>query len=577
MNRRVITPILFVFSFAFSTLHAQNYSIDTLKPNYGILGSSDTLHRFFQSSSGIFPILDGLFPALTNPFLRYLPMGSFIHPSLGKPITPKYISLPFVGFAYAFGSHGSQHMNLAYHQTFRGGWMLNTSFLSHAGGGMIRNNFWQNRNLNSGLFHEGKRNTLKLNFQAMSDNRPFSLGLQQPLLANDFSIDLLPIRKDSCRSEWREKTLTLSNTLRFAKDSLSPFRLFQKSSLGSKTRKFNEYDTLAGWYSTIKYDSLRTYDRYELVDMKHNIGLSYDKGPLKFIAGPTFRYWRARFDGLQSDTSELGINFGFSWDNHVVKMEGSYDKNVIGAYGEQIAHFAINKDIDSLMKWKGSVDFGQVSPDVFQRWYTGNTVSYHLNNPSKQTYFSVNLSLQGQRNKLKYRVYLQGLQTLGVYQFNGISWSNQEISSNSTLAGLGGEFTFQYKGFSIRPGILGLWDTEQKFPLTKMDLLVNKTFTFKKPKNLQLFTTMDLSYLSGFTPIGINPVVSAFDYSATSVKSKGYMSMVALVGFKVQTFRFFISGTNLGYFIQNNAKELFQNYPIPPWQLKVGITWDFWN
>jgi len=122
-----------------------------------------------------------------------------------------------------------------------------------------------------------------------------------------------------------------------------------------------------------------------------------------------------------------------------------------------------------------------------------------------------------------------------------------------------------------------VWDSEKKFPISTVDLLVNKTFLVKKPKNLQFFTTLDLSYCTGFSPLAIHPAVSAFDFESATTKNKGYMSLVTLVGFKVQTFRFFLSGTNLGYFFQPNANELFQNYPLPPWQIKVGITWDFWN
>lgn len=578
MNRKGIALLFSVLYFTYWAPLAQKVTIDTLKPNHGVLGSSDTLLRFFQSSNGIFPGLDGYFPSLVNPFLRYMPMGSFIHPTIGRPNTPRYTSLPYVGFAYVFGSHGSQHIQLSYDQTFRGGWIFNASMQSHAGGGMIRNNFWRYRNVHSGLYHQGKRNAFALSIQTVSDRRPFSLGLQQPVLANDFTIDLLPVRKDSCRSDGMLKTLTLSNAFRFSKDSLHPFRLNQVSALSSRTRNYVELDTLAGWYPLIQFDSLHTADRYEYVVMQHHLGISYDKGPLTVFSGPTYRYWRARFNGLQSDSSEVGVNFGFVWHQNRWNVKGFYEKNLFGAFGEQRANLEVHQLLDSLKHWGGAFSFGQVAPDVFQRWYSGNTVSYQLNNPKTQTYFALNVSLTGLRDTWRYRVYLQGLQTQGVYQFDGSTWNNQVSGSQCTLAGLGGELDFMVKGFRVRPGVLCMLDRENRFPLTKIDLLLNKTFIVKKPKNLQLFSTLAMSYMSGFSPLGIHPVVSAFDFSMVgSNRTKGYLSVVTLFGFKVQTFRFFLTGTNLGYFFQPNANELFQNYPLPPWQLKVGITWDFWN
>lgn len=579
MKRKVIAQFFLSFCFILASFfsHGQQVTIDTLKPTFGILSKSDTLHRFFQSSNGVFPIMDTRFPSISNPFLRYLPLGSFLHPQIVNTLSPKYIALPFVGFAYVFGSHGSQHINLAYHQSFRGGWIFNNSFLSHAGGGMIRNNYWRYRTLNSSLFRVGKRNTFSLQLQTLSDSRPFSLGLQQPLLANDFTIDLLPVRKDSCRADWKIKSLEVTNSLRLAKDSLSPLRLFHSSSIHSKTRNFDEYDTLAGWYPLVQGDSLRTKDRYEYVAMQHQLGLSYVRGPLSLYTGPHVRYWRARFNGIQSDSSEWGVNLGFTWMKQSLKIQGQYDKNFIGAYGEQRAQLMVHYAKDSLLHWRGTLAFGRTAPDVFQRWYNGNTVSYQLMNPTSQTFFVLNLSLQGQRNGYKYRIYFQGLQTQGVYQFDGLAWTNQASSSECTLGGLGGDLDFSVRGFRIRPGILCVWDSEKKFPISTVDLLVNKTFLVKKPKNLQFFTTLDLSYCTGFSPLAIHPAVSAFDFESATTKNKGYMSLVTLVGFKVQTFRFFLSGTNLGYFFQPNANELFQNYPLPPWQIKVGITWDFWN
>ncbi len=49
------------------------------------------------------------------------------------------------------------------------------------------------------------------------------------------------------------------------------------------------------------------------------------------------------------------------------------------------------------------------------------------------------------------------------------------------------------------------------------------------------------------------------------------------VGFEVKGFRFFARAENIGYFWNNRMTQTVRGYPIPPVQIRLGITWDFWN
>jgi hypothetical protein len=48
-------------------------------------------------------------------------------------------------------------------------------------------------------------------------------------------------------------------------------------------------------------------------------------------------------------------------------------------------------------------------------------------------------------------------------------------------------------------------------------------------------------------------------------------------GFQIDQFRFFVRFENIGYFWNDNSIELLDAYPITGGQLRVGLTWDFFN
>jgi hypothetical protein len=57
----------------------------------------------------------------------------------------------------------------------------------------------------------------------------------------------------------------------------------------------------------------------------------------------------------------------------------------------------------------------------------------------------------------------------------------------------------------------------------------------------------------------------------------GFMNLAAFTSFEVETFRLFIRMDNIAYFWQDRSIEFVNGYTFPSTQIKVGITWDFWN
>jgi hypothetical protein len=72
-------------------------------------------------------------------------------------------------------------------------------------------------------------------------------------------------------------------------------------------------------------------------------------------------------------------------------------------------------------------------------------------------------------------------------------------------------------------------------------------------------------------------MLSQVNLTPTGTVDNSYHNLSATVGFKVKTFRFFVSGANLGSLWMNSAQPLYEHLPIPSWQLQVGLVWEFWN
>jgi hypothetical protein len=100
-----------------------------------------------------------------------------------------------------------------------------------------------------------------------------------------------------------------------------------------------------------------------------------------------------------------------------------------------------------------------------------------------------------------------------------------------------------------------------------------------KAKKLKALAGIDFLMASSYKRLNFVPQMTLFDVegSILNSSSSGFINMAAFASFEVETFRFFIRMDNLAYFWQDKQIELVRGYAFPSTQLKVGITWDFWN
>ena len=64
---------------------------------------------------------------------------------------------------------------------------------------------------------------------------------------------------------------------------------------------------------------------------------------------------------------------------------------------------------------------------------------------------------------------------------------------------------------------------------------------------------------------------------STTDSQKGLFNMGAMVAVKIETFRFFVKFSNIGYFWNSTSWQYIDGIYLPELTLRVGLTWDFWN
>jgi len=566
----------FMLFFGLNSL-AQGLVIDTILPNTSFVSTVDSIEEFTQSSRSVLPALGLQGGVFIDPFTAYQPMGQLLHPWALSEHPIRFTALPLLGFAYAFGAQGSQHMKFSYAQAFNHGLLLNVNYQGHGSNGYLRNNAWKQRNYRFDLAKISKRYQTKLSLEGLVDNRQFAGGVQVDSTAGSFPLSLLPVRKDSCSATWRIQGISWYQSLNFLSDSIRFLGVQLRNSITSKRKVYGEEDTLAGLYQSIYFDSSATLDRYEYVTTRNQVGIGFSKQKFSISASALAEYWRMRMAGYQHDTLELGLIGSVSYRVNHWKVLAQVEQNFIGGFGASRATLGLEGKIHNQHTFQINALAGNIAPDVIQRYYYGNTLQYQFGSPGLQRIIQLNARVKGSLIGIDYEFQVRGMSTNGVYQFNNSVWDpNTESSSNRMLEGVVC-LSKTIRGFSFSPSVRYLALKNSIFPTLITGASVGFNGYVTKTKNLFLFSKITYQYYNRYLPLSIDPQL--FHVQLVPLNSTGfsYHNLSATVGFKVKTFRFFISGSNLGSFWMNQAQPLYDHYPIPSWQLNVGLIWEFWN
>ncbi len=546
------------------------------------LGNLDTLDEVLGPLASSFLFNESGNPFIFQPNQLFYPGNSIF--SVSMPVQKNLIfsSLPHIGFGYSFGAQATQKLDFDYEQAFKHGFLINSSIHNFKTNGFFRNTKAQNSNYQVALARDAKCHSFQLCSSFKNIQRNWNGGIQNDSLVETFSPELIPVRKENAQSIHKNLSIQISNKFSIIQDSLKKIGFASNQEYNRFKRFYGEEDSISAIYSFVNLDSLITKDSLLQQTITNDFGLFYKSKNFKLQGGISSSYWNYQAFAYRNDTLEIGVYSDIDLKINKLSFRQNGNYNFIGASNGFNNSMGLSGNIVGL-DFNISHRVINELPSVFQRFFYSNNVAYKTANLEKQWFQNLNV-LVGRRIGMQlFQLSYELGQFNKVYQFD----YQQDIWRNDLNASRG-----VYNQFQLKTQLNWRWlnshlkyqyiAIEESKRFTPTHLLNARLFAkggIFKAKKLKALAGIEFMLTSSYKRLNFIPQMTVFDLENSTLNpiSSGFMNMAAFASFEVEAFRFFVRMDNLAYFWQNRQIEIIDGYAFPSTQLKVGITWDFWN
>lgn len=582
MNR--ILLLFFVLAISLISRSQINTSIqlDSLKINYKTGGALDSVDRISLVYPNSFS---------TNSFqnFQFLDAQFYLNSELGILLPKQTISsklfftaLPHIGFSYVFGSQGTQLLNFNYQQAFKNNFIVNAAIKRNQTIGFYRNSALQNNVYDLKIGKIGKIYTFLFSGLYANESNAWNGGIENDSLANDFTPSLIPVRKENALSTSKVSLLNLKNYLKITGDSVNYLRLQLVNQYSNQQRTYKESDNLSDLYSAIYIDSSSTNDTLQINRFNNSLSVILKNKTISFEGGTNLDFWKYEAFKMRRDTTELGIfeQTAFRWKDYKVRHRGSL--NLVGAgRGFDVSTTVTIPIFRGVLEVNHQLNY--TYPELYQRHFFGNNVSYQLSELELQKRQHFKISLKDIKDIKGLIVHYSLVNYQDNYFFDNfqLAWRNDLAISSGIFHQVGIQKPFHFKQIHFLPSYI-FNSTKEEFRVIPMHQL-NARLMFQggifKAKKLKFACGFDFSLHSKFRSSNFLPYLSVFDLntSANNLYQKILFNASFFSSFEVETFHFFVRADNLAYIWSNRETTIIQGYTLPNTQVKIGITWDFWN
>ncbi len=569
--------ILFLFILGFVRSIQAQWNTDTLQHTYLTNGGLDSIAQpaIFLSQPFYFQHIDF---RSTDLFWNNH-MGAFSVPKNTKNAT--FSALPHIGFAYQFGTQATQWLKADYHQSFQGNWLVNASIQNASTAGFYRNANFKNGQYTVLVQRSQSRFPMKLWANSYNETRNWTGGVLDPTQANTFPTDFLATLKSDANTNRKTQELQFDMAFPISKDSTSKQRLQIQTGMARLNRTYSESGNLSAHYPTLFFDSANSEDVFKRLSLHQRIGWTLQHNAQRHLnIGLEAQYWRYKDSLFRSDTLETNIYDEWNWQFGGLQMRHQGTFNLIGAANGWKSFTSIKGDflgtqIDFIHHWIRWLPLPE------QRQFSSNAVIFTFYNPTLQS--QQRFEISAKKTLLNFQ--LQASMTQDFYynwflfDQNLGRWNNESDLSKFSTTSL--KFLVQRNWTH--------WKIEgrYRFALHSESLnfipknIVGARVQWKggifKAKKLQSVLSADIQWQSKSIGMGFLPHVDAIDWNTNLSDNNGFLNASVMAGFEVSTFRFFVRAENLGYFWSDRTTQWLQGYTYPGMQLRIGITWDFWN
>jgi hypothetical protein len=496
----------------------------------------------------------------------------------------RYSSLPHLGFAYTFGSQGTQFLHLRYTQSFRFGINFNLDYDRSRGTGFLRITDFTSDDVRMRVQRDGQRYSMKFSGGFQSYRFSHAGGITtDPTVDVDtlvgLGLEFVPVRREAS-SETKLATAQFQNFVNFTSDSLNHFGLVTKHTFQIINRKYfeNSLGEAYSEYAMFNYDSSQTQDSWNNPSIANGAGVYFLNKTTGFYLDGVIqhRYWNSWDVRDLRDTSEIDLTseLRFQWKG--VSLKNSLRFNLIGGFNgwedRASAKYSSNR-----LNISANALFSSLPADPIQRFYYGNHYDYELSAVNRQVWLKVGgratFQVKDSVFALEARADLFSLPS--VYVFNGADWTLTDTLGTANSLQIGGHL--QWKFLHLRPAVVLSTDKNNYLPTLQGYSRAYVKGRLFKAKKLAAVIGVDVSYNNGFQVRNYVPSMDAFDWSGTGVINPGMFNMHFFASLGIEQFRFYLRFENIGYFWNDRTIQEANGYPIAGTRIRIGISWDFFN
>ena len=566
----------------FAQQHIFAIKTDTLTYDYRTGGkeidSLDWYHtgQFYVTPGGPWNNIFGINGTDYASFLKHFSQQQVVPTALKSYFT----ALPHLGFSYSFGGKGIQYLNAEYQQSFKKNTNLSVQYKRNSTGSQapfLRNAFFSNESLQFLVHHQGKKYKQLLEFDYLKSNRNLSGGITTDTLIQVYGLEFTPVYKKNAASSYKYYSISSQHVYGFKQDSVLNHGLIYKNQLKIQNRVYTESDSLAGIYSVIHIDSLKTRDQFQLARINNSFGYFFKSKKIAIDALLQHGYWRFQNLGTNRDTNEVEFQCNIATKVRNWTLSNSFNYGIVGIVGQWSDAFNGNL---TRGKWKHSIQgfVGKELPTIFQRAYFANTSGWKLQTFGLQGKKAIDYQLQWQ-SKLDLTLIASYRSYANTYFYLNSNWRNDTLNSIQSIH-LTIRSNLNWRSWTWQPQICINSITKSMNYLPLFDLRSKLFFNKKlfKAQKLNYILGVDLKYQANYALMSYNSSLDLWVLPSSNQTHKSFLGVDFFTGFQIDVFRFYLKIENMDYWWNKSQSNLIQQgFPITPAFIRLGFTWDFFN
>lgn len=490
----------------------------------------------------------------------------------------RYTGIPYLGFQYAFGQALNQALNLTYHHYQSKNTHLHFRYHRRGSNGILRQGDFMLNDLNLLFFH--KKNNWQMKLDAYYGGYEYAEngGVSSSEADFDFlPIELLEVFKLDANSKVRKADVVWDNYLSMYEDSVVRHGWTSRTNYQIHRRGFTESAVQTAGYENIYIDSLNTRDHYQTPSITNGVGYFLATDFLQVKGTFNHRYWSYQNLGFRSDTSELFVHGDLWMGWNRLNFSNEFYLNTLGALGEVYnkakLYFVPLKNVEV----EGYFNFDNRLPLPYQRFHFANNVQWKLPELQTQQILGIGGGISYEK-KQKYYASLDWTTVNNGLYFIENEWRQDTLNVVSVGAlKIGAEL--HTKKWYFYPSVTMRFNTENFAyqPLLSTRNRIAYKQGFFKDDALVFSFGADLGYDIGHNYMHYNTLINVMEPTGTTFFTPDLIRINVFTALEIDQFRFFLRAENVDYFINPQAARIDTNFPITPFLIRLGVSWDFFN